>query len=207
MKTTEALTIHQITTYCGVDIQTVVRWISNCSLKTVSNKGNTWVTTSDFLDFLKNFRRMEAQRVEQNKPHLLIVDDDNNMAMAIQRALRQQNFEIMLANDGFSAGVLLGRFNPAIITLDINMPGLSGIEFIKFIRGIEHLKDTKILIISAQPRQEIDVCLKAGADDSLTKPFFNETLLNKVEQLFGQHPSGYGFVEERLFDPSHKLDV
>jgi DNA-binding response OmpR family regulator len=123
--------------------------------------------------------------LQENTQRVLIVEDDNPMANAIQRVLRKNGFETMIAPNGFRAGLMLERFTPAVITLDLKMPDLSGHEVLKLIRSMEHLALIRILVISAMSQRELDEALKAGADDVLKKPFSNEELVKKVTALSG----------------------
>ena len=90
-----------------------------------------------------------------------------------------------IVSDGFRAGAMLDTFFPAAVTLDLKMPGLGGLDVLKFVRDTEHLKDTKILVVSALPQKDLDEALRAGADDILVKPFDNKILLEKVQRLAG----------------------
>ena len=107
------------------------------------------------------------------------------MAKNIQRVLYRAGFETEIALDGFQAGTLAESFAPAVITLDLKMPGLSGLEVIKFARKRENLKNIKILVISAMPQKDLDEVREIGADDVLEKPFNNDDLIEKVSNLMG----------------------
>ncbi len=116
----------------------------------------------------------------------LIVEDDANMARAIQRVLRGAGFDTAVADSGFEAGVLLMQYQPQFITLDLQMPGMNGQEVLDCLRSTESLWDIKVLIISGLPLDELRAMLDQGADDILHKPFDNRTLLEKVTQLAGK---------------------
>ena len=105
------------------------------------------------------------------------------MANAIRRTLRRAGFEVMIAPNGFKAGALLGTFTPSVITLDLQMPGLSGFDVLSFVRQMPNLADLRVLVVSAMPRKELEAARAAGADDVLEKPFKNEVLVEKVSRL------------------------
>ena len=122
------------------------------------------------------------------QPHdrrVLIVDNDTNLARAIERTLRRAGFETAVAHDGFQAGALAETFAPSAMTLDLRMPGLRGLDVIGFVRGRENLKNIGILVVSAMPPEDLEEALKAGADDVLAKPFENAALVEKVSRLTG----------------------
>jgi len=96
----------------------------------------------------------------------------------------------MIANDGFLAGALAATFSPAVMTLDLKMPGLSGIEVLKAIRNDPELANIKIIVVSAMPEEELKAALEAGADDILEKPFKNADLVQKVARFADAIPAG-----------------
>lgn len=183
------LTTGDIARYCGVNFRTVIRWIKKGHLKAhqLPGRGDNRVTQEDFLDFLKSFNMAipeEYLKEEvQNNKKILVVENELPMAKAIERALYQEDYEIRIALDGFQAGTLLPLYNPDLMTLDLSMPGISGLDVLKFVRGTAELKNIKILIISARSQTELNEALDAGADAVLQKPFENEELLKIVSDL------------------------
>ena len=65
---------------------------------------------------------------------ILIVDDEINMTKAIARLLKKYETEVTVATDAFSTGEALARFQPDVITLDLNMPGLNGFAILSHCR-------------------------------------------------------------------------
>lgn len=179
------LTTGEIAKHCGVHFRTVIRWIEKGHLKAyqLPGRGDNRVTLEDFIDFLKNNAMPLPEELKEQSQRVLIVDDEPRMASAIERVLRKANYEAMIANDGFQAGVLLGTFAPALITLDLMMPSISGVETLNFIRSKAPSAQVKILVVSAAPERLIQEAMEKGADDFLAKPFKNEDLLSKVEAL------------------------
>jgi CheY-like chemotaxis protein len=115
----------------------------------------------------------------------LIVDDDPAAAKAIQRALRQAGFETRIAADGFAAGTLLESFEPSAVTLDLNMPGIGGLEVIRYIRRNPRFASVKVLVVSALDQAKLDEAVASGADDALAKPYKNQVLVDKVLAMVG----------------------
>lgn len=105
------------------------------------------------------------------------------MAKAIKRALERKGYEVMVAPDGFLAGALAATFSPAVMTLDLKMPGLNGMDVLKAIRNDPELAAIKIIVVSAMPEEELQAALEAGADDILEKPFKNKDLVDKVARF------------------------
>lgn len=182
-----ALTTGDIATHCGVEFRTVLRWIQKGYLKSfkLPGRGDNRVRIEDFLDFL---RRNDIPIPSEFQPEvesqqILIVEDEVDMARAMERVLRKAGFKTLIAPDGFRAGALLGTFLPSVMTLDLKLPGLGGLDVLRFVRETPRLSAVKILVVSGMPRRDLEGALKAGADGILEKPFSNEELVSKVRTL------------------------
>ncbi len=101
-------------------------------------------------------------------PRVLVVEDDEDIAQALQRSLRMEGYEVRSAADG-NAALEHGRtFAPDLVILDLGLPELDGIEVAKRLRSDD---DVPILILTARDALESRVeGLDAGADDYLVKP-------------------------------------
>jgi DNA-binding response OmpR family regulator len=134
-----------------------------------------------------------ASAQENGKKKVLIVDDDKEMMQAIKRILmREKNFLVETADDGFEAGRKFSQFEPDLIILDIRMPGFDGYQVCSYIRKDLANARVKILAISgisanAEGARKI---IRLGADDYLAKPFSNEELKMKISFLLGQEKRG-----------------
>jgi len=179
------LTTGEISKFCGVHLRTVIRWIERGHLKAyqLPGRGDNRVRVPDFLNFLRENHMPVPGELLASQRRVLIAEDDANMAATIQRVLRQAGFETQIASDGLRAGLLLETFKPAVMTLDLSMPGLSGFDVLRFIRETPSQAGTRILVISALPKVERQKALDLGADDTLAKPFDNHVLMEKVEAL------------------------
>jgi excisionase family DNA binding protein len=185
MPPTRTLTTGEIASHCGVNFRTVIRWIERGCLNAykLPGRGDNRVTVEEFVRFLvENQMPVPAEFQNQHK-RVLIVEDESQTARTIRRALEKAGFEIQIAQDGFRAGALLGVFSPAVITLDLQMPGLSGMDIIGFVRSTPSLENTGILVVSSMQEQLLQTAIDAGADDVLSKPFRNEQLVEKVSAL------------------------
>jgi len=183
-----------IARFCDVTLRTVIRWIERGSLKAykLPGRGNNRVTEQELLNFLREYQipipqELKAKASNDSPPgnpnRVLICDDEKPYAEAIRRVLRREGFDTRIAYNGFEAGTELMLFNPAIITLDLSMPGMSGFEVVSFIRERESLANTKILVISALPKDDLEKAVYLGADAALSKPFDNQQLLEQLKTL------------------------
>lgn len=110
---------------------------------------------------------------------ILIAEDDRRVRESLDRALRLEGYEVVMANDGARALELHRDAQPDLVLLDVSMPNVDGLTVCRTIRSSGD--DTPILMLTA--RHEIDdrvSGLDAGADDYLVKPFALEELLARV---------------------------
>lgn len=115
-------------------------------------------------------------------PRILIVEDDEAIAVALRDGFEFEGYEVGLAVDGEAGRQSASRENWDLILLDVMLPKLSGIDVCKQLR--REGSKTPIIMLTARS-QEIDkvVGLKIGADDYVTKPFSFLELLARVEAL------------------------
>ena len=112
---------------------------------------------------------------------ILIVDDEPNIIMALEYALKKNNYSIFIGRDGKEAMHIAQKEEPNLIVLDIMMPDVDGFEVINFIRSQDSLKATKVIFLSAKNKaSDIQEGLKAGADAYLTNPFSMKNLLKQI---------------------------
>lgn len=114
---------------------------------------------------------------------LLIVDDSNIIRSKIARALGGQRLEVVgLARNGREAVDLFARTRPDVVTMDLTMPEMDGIECIR--RLLEINPNTLILVVSALADKATAIeALKLGAQGFLCKPFSEEELAEAVGEL------------------------
>lgn len=189
-KSQRMLTTGEIAKYCNVSFITVIRWIDKGRLKgyQLPGRGDRRVSEKDFIDFLKSNKMPIPEDFKDSGTNrrVLVVDDDEAIARAINLILVQSGYEVKVANDGFTAGQLLESYMPAVMTLDLKMPGIPGLQVIKNIKKEEHLAGIKILVVSGMPKEHLDDALAYGADDVLRKPFKTEELIAKVSEMVGE---------------------
>ncbi|MBI1877989.1 MAG: response regulator transcription factor [Chloroflexi bacterium] len=114
---------------------------------------------------------------------ILIVDDEERVALSIERSLRR-DYQVRVTNNGSDALKIARREKPDLIILDINMPGMDGLEVCHELRNDPTLKSVPILFLTARGRLEERIeGLEAGADDYLTKPFDVRELLLRVQAI------------------------
>lgn len=124
---------------------------------------------------------------DEQVPTVLVVDDTLFMRVAISNMFTEWGYEVVgNAGNGKEAVAMYRALQPDLVTMDVTMPVMTGIEAVKEI--IPEFPDAKIIMITALGQQKLIVeALESGAKDFMTKPFEPERLKAVVDQLLGQN--------------------
>lgn len=186
----EYLTTGNIAKQLGITPRTVIRYIKKGVLKSykLPGRGNNRVAKKDFIAFCKaNALPLtnETAVIEEavKRPKVLIIDDDINVCKSISRVIKRQYIDTIIAQDSFQAGALLYEHKPQIMTLDLHMPGINGLDVLRFTRENPEFVNMKIIIISGTAIENMQQVLIDGADANIQKPYSNQTLISTVQQL------------------------
>lgn len=113
-----------------------------------------------------------------NKERILIVEDEKEIAIAIEAYLSNQGYQVNIANNGVEGLALIEQYNFDLAIVDVMMPQMDGITFTMKLREDHHFP---VIMLSAKS-EEVDqiIGLNMGADDYVTKPFRPLELLARV---------------------------
>ncbi len=119
---------------------------------------------------------------------LLSVDDDPVLLAAVRALIEPHEFRVVTLEDPSRFWHELDRIHPDVVLLDVDMPGVSGIELCRVLRNDARWATVPVLILTARrDRETIEEIFAAGADDYLSKPLLGSELLtrlrNRVERL------------------------
>jgi DNA-binding response OmpR family regulator len=118
-----------------------------------------------------------------------IVDDDGEMAHAIQLMLKMLDYEtrhFLQARAGAQA--LLDGGRPDLLILDINMPEVSGLDMLEFVRRRPEWNDLPIIMLSSEAADvQVDKALSLGADAYAFKPVMIDELEEALNKAFSKH--------------------
>ncbi len=121
-----------------------------------------------------------------------VVDDDQEMINAMRLMLELLEFQVT----GFlkarnAAQALLAGKQPDLVLLDINMPEVSGLDLLEFLRRRPEWKDLPVVMLSTEAADvTVDQALSLGADDYITKPVTLEELEQAVQKALKRHQKG-----------------
>ncbi len=129
---------------------------------------------------------------------VLVIEDDPTVGTFVKRGLEEQRWQVDLVASGDEGQRLAESGSYDVIVLDMRLPGKSGMEVLRDLRGRGFEKP--VLVLTAQDAVDAKVdALRAGADDYVTKPFALEELLARVEAL-ARRPVALALPELRVGD-------
>lgn len=122
---------------------------------------------------------------------ILVADDDPSVLDAVGTVLADEGYEIETAVDGTEALKSVLEEPPALIVLDVKMPGLNGWEVCAIVRRQSHTREVPILFLTGRVELRDQItAMQVGGSDHLRKPFDAAELRLKVRALAGEPPSG-----------------
>jgi two-component system, sensor histidine kinase and response regulator len=114
---------------------------------------------------------------------ILVVDDDPDSLDIVRTFLESRGYDVSTATDGRAGLAKLDEVRPALVLLDVMMPGMDGWEVARIIKNHPDLGDTRVVMLTARSgfsdKQE---GLRAGADDYIVKPIRLDELATRVEK-------------------------
>jgi Response regulator containing CheY-like receiver, AAA-type ATPase, and DNA-binding domains len=118
-----------------------------------------------------------------------IVDDDEDMIRAVQLMVKLLDCETRLFYSArLAAQTLLNGEHPDLFILDINMPEVSGIDFLEFLRHRKNMMNIPVVMLSTEAADVmVDKAMALGADSYVTKPVAIEELENAMKMAFQAH--------------------
>ncbi|SHK14620.1 response regulator [Tepidibacter formicigenes] len=124
---------------------------------------------------------LEKEKKEKKK--ILLIDDSNIIVHMIKDRLSAK-YDVKYANDGQEGINIFKEFKPDLVITDLFLPKVDGFEVCKKIKSDENIKNTKIIILSCNCKEEdINKCFEEGADDYMIKPFSLIELEDRVEKI------------------------
>jgi DNA-binding NtrC family response regulator len=114
---------------------------------------------------------------------ILVVDDEQMMRNLLEKILTRDGFRVVTASDGDEAMRAMGREDISIVISDLQMPGMSGFELLKALKG--HYPQVGVIIMTAYgDTYTVKDALLLGADEYITKPFKSFEISLVVERAY-----------------------
>ncbi|MBI2059460.1 MAG: response regulator [Nitrospirae bacterium] len=121
---------------------------------------------------------------------VLVIDDEPDVLETLAVRIRgmRPDLKVLAADSGFKAGVLVRSTAPALILLDIRMPGMDGIEVCRMLRADPATASSRVVGLTAyRERRDVEALKSAGAMDVFFKPFEPEALGELLDRVLPRH--------------------
>jgi two-component system phosphate regulon response regulator PhoB len=137
---------------------------------------------------------------------ILVVEDEDAIRELIAVTLEGAGYRVLAAADAEQAQRMLGDSLPALVLLDWMLPGMNGLEFTRWLKRDDGLRDVPIIMLTARGEEANKVQgLEAGVDDYVTKPFSTRELLARIKAVMRR--SGTDTVELVRTDRGLQIDL
>ena len=134
------------------------------------------------------------------RPRLLLIDDEPSIADVAEYVLREHGFEVHRAGDGDTGLAAFQRLAPDLVLLDLNLPGLGGLELLQRMRG-QRPAQAIIMVTCRADEADRVLGLEMGADDYVTKPFSPRELVARVKAVLRRRSEPAGRASVRRHGP------
>jgi two-component system OmpR family response regulator len=114
--------------------------------------------------------------------HVLIVDDDINVATLLQKRLEAAGYRVSSAPDGIAGLKAIREYRPDLVILDVMMPGLDGYSLVREIKADDACKNIPLMVVTAKGDLS-DLFRMEGISAIVEKPFKVEDILGKIRAL------------------------
>ncbi len=190
-KDTERFTTGQIARHCHVTPETVANWIKAGRLKASATPGGHYrVNVNDLVRFCKlhGFEVPPEWESGATPPTVLIIDDDPELLKALIPNLERSDRRVLGAEDVAQAGIMLMKYRPEVVILDLHLPGTDGIRIASILRKEAELTGTRIIVLSGYIDEVVQEAMKdLHVDYYINKPPDFERLDAIVSELLASN--------------------
>lgn len=130
------------------------------------------------------FRAAEIRRGEPVAKHVLLIEDEANIAEAIRFILSRDGWRVTHLSDGGSVMAQVRNDRPDLLILDHMLPGMSGLDILVALRADPQTRTLPVMMLTARGRDR-EMAERAGADRFMSKPFSNAEILAEVRAMMG----------------------
>ena len=132
---------------------------------------------------LRNLRKLKAE-FKMAKERILAVDDEEDILELVRFNLAREGYSIICTTSGEEALKIAQEEHPALIVLDLMLPGIDGLDVAKALKSGPKTRDIPVIMLTAKGEEaDIVTGLELGADDYVTKPFSPRILVARVRAV------------------------
>lgn len=146
-----------------------------------------------------------GETMSEQPKTIIVVDDEPRMVRFVKMNLDLEGYRALEANDGFQALEKVREYQPALVLLDVEMPGLDGFETLKRLREIS---DTPVIMLTVRSDEDDRIKgLDLGADDYVTKPFSPRELSSRIRAVLRRFEQTNSRPEDQIIRIDERLQV
>ena len=191
MKTKKYITVNQIAEYLEVSKQAVNKWINNGDLKVYRlPSGRIKILKSDFLSYLENNGLyIDHEFFKNGEKTIVIIDDDEQIFELFNTYFHNinPNLRIEYASEGIAGLLAIGSNKANIVILDIEIPGMNGIEVCRKLAKDKSLTGIKIVLVSGHMEKYLNEINQLDVALMLEKPFKLDDLEQRLIPLLSKN--------------------
>lgn len=113
---------------------------------------------------------------------ILVVDDDPDISMMLKLMLEFKGFKVITTDRIEDTYTILQQTNADLVIMDMLLSGINGTDICTQLKQSDSTRHVPVMMISAHPNAK-EICLQAGADDFISKPFDMQDILGKIDHL------------------------
>jgi DNA-binding response OmpR family regulator len=113
---------------------------------------------------------------------ILVVDDDPDIGIMIKMMLEYKGYFVSVAVRADQAEIMIEKENFDLLIMDMLLSGTNGIDLCRDLKKNGKTAHLPVIMISAHPNAK-EICMQAGADEFISKPFDMQEILSKIQQL------------------------
>lgn len=142
-----------------------------------------------------------------SKEKIVVIDDEADIAELVRYNLAKEGYEVVVAGSGEDGLARVRTYRPALVVLDLMLPGIDGLDVCRSIKSDSALKHVSVVMLTAKG-DEVDIVtgLELGADDYLIKPFSPRVLLARVKAILRRNKEGPKDGEAKLCIEQLEID-
>ena len=131
--------------------------------------------------------------MNDNPKTILLVDDEEDLIVALSARLEATGYRVMVARDGLEGLRMARSLVPDLIILDLMLPRMDGFKVARLLKHDNRYAAIPVLVLTARSQDsDRNRALKMGADDFLVKPYDSSELLLRVKQLLEHREVSHG---------------
>lgn len=146
------------------------------------------------------------QTKETTQPHILIMEDDLNVAKGLKMILEEQGYGVELQGTGLGAMDAIGKYDYDLLMADLHLPDIDGMQVVK--RAKETKPDTGVIVMTGYATSSLAVnAMKLGAHDFISKPFTEEQIKTAIKEALDFNTAKTGQKNLSLLDSENNTSI